>query len=256
MKETEKTKEAERRLIAENAALDDLSRSKSEFLTAMSHEIKTPLTVISVHVQQANKLFETYEYSGGSNIEKIRHSLTRAQEEIMRTARMTENALRFASMQESNPQMKQLDIAAVLVTTAEAYRVLLEKRGNQLVVNVADSLPLVYSSGDLLMQVIVNLLSNANAHTNDGEITLTALPENEFVKVIVADNGSGIPAELLPHVFERKISGTDGTGVGLAICKEIIISHGGTIKIESSPGEGTRVVFRIPAADEKAGKNV
>jgi signal transduction histidine kinase len=223
------------------------SKAKGEFLATMSHEIKTPLTVISSHVQKAKRLFETGD-SGQTFTkgEAIRHSLTRAQEEIMRTGRLTENALRLASMQERKHQMKPLDISILLKTTAEAYQVVLEKNGNQLIVNITPGLPPVYGDADLLIQVTANLLSNANAHTHDGKIIVTALAANEYVTVTVTDNGSGIPAELLPHVFERQVEGASGTGIGLSICKEIITSHNGLIEIESENGKGSTVMFRIP----------
>jgi len=168
----------------------------------------------------------------------------------MRTARITDNALRLSSMQERTPkggqEMKPLDMAALLSTCAEAYRILLEKRGNRLVVNIADRLPPVSGSADALIQVMVNLLSNANTHTKDGEIIVAAEADKKFIRVSVTDSGSGISPELLPVVFDRQISGGGSTGIGLAICKEIIASHNGKIKIVSEVGKGTTVAFRIP----------
>jgi signal transduction histidine kinase len=244
-------------LAERNEFLDGLSRLKTEYLANISHEMKTPLTVISVHVQQANELFE----SGGQDPDTltIRHSLTRAQEEIMRVARMTENALRLSVMQESRQRMKPLDIAALLSNTAETYRLMLEMRGNRLAVNIAEGLPYVYGDADLLVQVTANLLSNANAHAKGGEITLTALPENKFVKITIADNGLGISPEFQPHIFDRGTTDTGSTGFGLSICREIITSHKGTIGIESKPGKGTVVSFSIPlcrdGASSGGGKN-
>ena len=145
--------------------------------------------------------------------------------------------------------MKSLDMTTLLTTCTEAYRVILEKRGNQLAVNIADNLPPVYGNGDLLIQVMVNLLSNANAATKDGKINIKGelkSDHSQFIVVAVTDTGSGISPKLLPHVFERKVTGTDSSGIGLAICKEIITSHGGEIRIESKAGEGTTVFFSLP----------
>jgi signal transduction histidine kinase len=240
---------------------------KTEYLANISHEMKTPLTVISVHVQQAKELFE----AGGQDLDTgcqntpcfdtdtIRHSLTRAQEEIMRVARITENALRLSVMQENMRLMKPLDIAALLENTAEIYRLMLETHGNRLAVNIADNLPHVYGDADLLVQLTANLLANANAHTKDGEITLTALEEGEFVRITITDSGTGISPELLPHVFDRGAARTDkehadlgSTGFGLSICKEIITLHKGTINIGSSPGKGTTVFIGIPLYRDNA----
>jgi len=254
-------KERTRELEKQTAIAVKASLYKSEFLATMSHEIKTPLTVVSVHVQQAKELFEAggddgeTSFAGETSVaETIRHSLTRAQEETMRTARITDNTLRLASMQEGAPkggqearqELKLLDMAALLTTSAEAYRILLEKRGNRLVVDIQDRLPPVSGSADALIQVMVNLLSNANTHTQNGEIVVAAEAERKHIRVTVTDSGSGISPELLPVVFDRQISGGGSTGIGLAICKEIIASHNGKIKIVSEVGKGTTVAFRVP----------
>ena len=172
----------------------------------------------------------------------------------MRVSHITENALRLSSMQESSRQMKPLDIRPILTTTAEAYRPLLEKNGNTLTVNIADNLPPVYGSADLLIQVMANLLSNSNVHTKNGEIGIKTEMRNEngeYVVVTVTDNGSGISPELLPHMFRRNITGASGTGIGLSISKEIITSHNGTIQIESENGKGTSVYDKSQALSKK-----
>jgi signal transduction histidine kinase len=233
------------------------SRSKSKFLATMSHEIKTPLTVISVHVQQAAELFAD---GGNGEKEAIAASLRCAQEEIMRASRITENALRLASMQEEQKQMKVLHIDTLLTNSVEAYRAILEKHGNRLNLAIADGMGRVYGNADQLIQVMVNLLNNANRHTKDGVIAVEAnliinSLEGSFIKVSVTDNGSGIAPELLPHVFERGVTGTESTGVGLEICKKIIESHGGMITAESEPGNGTTVTFTVPVYRNEEGAN-
>jgi len=227
---------------------------KSQFFASMSHEIKTPLTVISVHVQQASDIFEDAQVNNNDDLivskddgETILYSLNRAQEEIMHTARITESVIRFSAMQMDKSNMEYLDISAILSKSVDGYNAILEKRGNRLVVNIKEKMPLVYGSSNLLVQVMANLLSNANRHTENGEITVTALIQDKFIKVMVKDSGSGIRKELLPLVFDRNVSGTGSTGIGLAICKEIIESHNGKIEIDSMPGKGTEVVFYIPA---------
>ena len=231
------------------------ARSKTKFLATMSHEIKTPLTVISVHVQQAKELLKP-EYS---DYDTIFNSLKRAQDETMRTARITENAIRLSSMQESKSSMKYLDMNSLLTNSAEAYRPILEKKGNCLDVSIAGNLPPVYGNADLLIQVMMNLLSNANAHTKGGKIIVSGLYEERYIKVMIADNGEGIEPFLLPNIFERRGPGARNevysTGIGLSICKEIIESHNGTIEIKSFPKEGTKVFFMIPV-QAAAGENV
>jgi signal transduction histidine kinase len=221
------------------------SRSKSEFIATMSHEIKTPLTVISVHVQQAARLFAAMAANGGDK-ETISSSLRLAQQEIMRASEITENALRLASMQEGHKQKKALQIDTMLANTAEVYRPILEKGGNKLNIAIVGDMERVFGNADQLIQVMVNILSNANRHTKNGIIGVEVQREGGCIRVTVTDNGSGIAPELLPHVFERGVSGTGSTGFGLEICRKIIESHGGTISANSEPGQGTTVVFTLP----------
>jgi signal transduction histidine kinase len=223
------------------------SRSKSEFLATMSHEIRTPLTVVSVHVQQAERLFE----SGGDR-ETVAASLRRAQQELMRASGITENALHLAAMQEDRKKMRALHLDTLLTNSAEIYRGMLEKRGNRLSLAIAGGMGRVYGNADQLIQVMVNILGNANRHTVNGRIGVAAESAGGSVRVTVTDSGSGIAPDLLPLIFERGISGTGGTGFGLEICRKIIESHGGTIAADSEPGRGTSVAFALPVYEEGA----
>jgi signal transduction histidine kinase len=153
-------------------------------------------------------------------------------------------------MQEGHKQMKTLHIDTLLTNSAEAYRTILEKRGNKLNLTIsngkADDIGCVYGNADQLIQVMVNILSNANRHTKDGIIDVETEPDGDCIKVTIKDNGSGIAPELLPHIFERGVTGTGSSGLGLEICKRIIESHGGTIVAESTPDKGTVIRFTLP----------
>jgi len=235
----------------------EASAYKSNFLANMSHEIKTPLTVISMYVQTAKKMFDVNTAKGKliKDRETISHSLQRAQEEVMRVARITMNAIHFSLLQESKYNMKPLDITALLNECIEVNSVMIQNKGNRLISNITDNLPLVYGNTDLLTQLMVNLLTNSNTHTtasNDGangEIGVYAQLSTlnpQLIEVTVTDTGSGISPELLPLVFERKTTGIGSTGLGLAICKEIVEAHHGTIEIESILSKGTKVTFMLP----------
>ncbi|GHU89798.1 hypothetical protein FACS1894202_08600 [Clostridia bacterium] len=98
----------------------------------------------------------------------------------------------------------------------------------------------------MIVQVLVNLCANAGRHTKNGVVAITAKRAGDFAEFAVRDNGHGIAAELLPGVFNRGVSGNDATGLGLAICKDVIGQHGGTIEIDSELGKGTTVTFTLP----------
>jgi len=227
-------------LSFENAELSRLNRLKTEFLQNMSHELKTPLAVISTDILNAADQLE-YEMDKGD----IRASLKNAQDEIMRMSRMVNNAMEYPETQQSGEKKEPLDIAPLLRFSAETYQSMAKKKNNTLILDVPVSLPLVYANSDMIIQVLSNLLSNANRHTQDGEITIRAAEGSELVVVTVMDNGEGIKADLLPHIFERGVS-AGKTGLGLTISKSIVESLGGEISVTSKYGKGTAITFVLP----------
>ena len=233
--ESEKRKTEE--LADKNQFLESLSKMKSEYLSNLSHEMKTPLTVLSLNLQRASRL----SASGGDR-EKIEKAHAIACGETERMIRMTDAALSLASMQESKSRMSEIDISELLANCAEAYMPLLEKNGNDLKLNIQENLPLIEGVPDLLTQVFSNLLSNANAHTKDGEIVVEAATVSEVMKIVVRDNGEGVDSAILFRVFERGVSGRGSSGLGLSLCKDVVESHGGLIGIENGEEIGGAVV--------------
>jgi len=230
------------RLSAENAALESLSRMKTEFMANLSHELKTPLTVVLGDIQRIGREARKQ----GLESERISESIDRAKDEIMRMARLTESAIKMAALQESHEKTAMLDPVSLFTAAAEGYRSIIEKQGNTLMINAEENSPHIYGNADQLIGVLSNLLTNSNNHTKNGEITINIEERGQFVSVAVKDSGTGIPTEILSRVFERGISGSDSTGMGLPICKSTVEYHGGTIRINSETGKGTEVVFTIP----------
>jgi len=241
-------------LIADNEMLDRLNRMKNEFFQNMSHEFKTPLTVISTSVLNALDMLD-FEMDK----DEMRESLGNAQQEIMRMARMVESAMKYSSLHDNRQDMVPLDIAQLLHEGAETYRALLDRHGNLLSFDIPMTLPRIYGNADMLLHVTSNLLSNANRHTRNGEVRITARcvagktrPE---ILVSVSDNGGGVRPDILPHVFERGVSDS-GTGLGLSICMTAIEAHDGTIGIESEPGKGSTVWFTIPIIERRVSRDI
>jgi len=247
------TQQREEMLAEHNEFLDNLNRTKTEFLQNISHKMKTPLTVISVHIQQAAALLKIGGDIGDDGVAAA--SLARAQEETMRLSRLTDNTLRYASIQESKSHISALDIAQLLTGCAEGYRVLLEKRGNALITDIEGGLPAVRGNADLIIQTLANLLTNANRHTSGGCITVKAERADDFVAVTVSDTGSGVDAEILPRLFERGVTNT-GTGFGLTIAKSAVESLCGTISAANNPDKGAAFTFTIPVFTESGGGSV
>lgn len=240
--------EQQKKLDEQNHILERASHAKTEFLSNTSHEMRTPLTVISVNVQTVAEILEDM----GDTVKdgEATELLQNAQQEIMRLARMVGGTLTLAAMSE-NTDKKAVDFSTLLRSSAEMFSLHLQKRGNTLTEEIAGGLT-VFGNADLLAQVVANLLQNASAYTRQGKVNLTAQKSGHDILVSVKDSGEGISAELLPHVFERGVS-TGGTGFGLYLCKTVVESHGGRIWIESEPGNGTTVSFALPTYEGQLG---
>ena len=245
---TAEAKAAERTLSEENAMLDKLNQAKTEFLANASHEMRTPLTIISVNVQIVSGILKRMEEVALDP--KAEELLADAQNEIMRLARMVGGMLTLASISEGADKRK-VDLSVLLQGVMDLLRIHLQERGNEPETEIEDEL-IVFCDADLLAQVVINLIQNANKHTANGAIALCAARRGSEIIVLVADDGSGISPELLPRLFERGVS-DGGTGFGLYICKTVVESHGGHIWIESEQGIGTTVYFTLPVYEGQFG---
>ncbi|MDR2939973.1 MAG: HAMP domain-containing histidine kinase [Clostridiales bacterium] len=221
---------------------------KTEFLSNASHEMRTPLTVISVNVQTVMDILD--DMGNSVNDPETNELLQTAQNEIMRLSRMVGGMLTLASMSE-NTERRELNLSWLLENGVETLRLNLSRRGNVIETDIERALT-VFGNADLLTQALTNILQNAGANTENGTIRVSAKRGRGEITITIRDTGSGIPPEILPHVFERGVS-TGGTGFGLYLCKTVIESHGGNVWIESGPGEGTAVYYTLPAYEGQFG---
>lgn len=225
-------------------ALERADQAKTVFLANISHELKTPLTVISNCAQTSKR------HLG----EEDGQAMDLICAEADRMALMVSQLLDVTAIAEGRMRLtrRPSQIRAVVKLAMDTYYPLAVRAGNRLVFRSVYDLPAVLADEDRIRQVVLNLLSNANRHTRDGEITVTLDAVPGCVRVTVRDTGEGIPAEGMAHLFERfapkeNRAGNDtGTGLGLYICKHIVESHGGAIAVQSTPGQGTAVRFTLP----------
>ena len=127
---------------------------------------------------------------------------------------------------------------------------MLKKNKNRLTLSVPEDLPEVYANANEITQVVLNLITNSNNHTEGGEIAIGLKAERGELVVTVSDTGTGILPEFLPRVFERGVTDGGGAGIGLNICRQIIEAHGGEVGIESNRTGGTTVWFTLPTMQE------
>jgi signal transduction histidine kinase len=234
-------RDSERRLAAENAMLDSLSQIKSDYLANISHEMRTPLTIISGYAQQTEEEIEAGEV-GEQSVKNLRV----VQTEAHRLAELAGQVLYSEKNLQAVIGVVPTKPVEILERAAAICAPILAKNGNRLNTAYQPDCPAVAANLDMIVQVLVNLCSNAGRHTKNGVVSITAKQAGDFIAFTTQDTGSGIAAELLPRIFERGVSGDDATGLGLAICKDVIGQHGGTIKIDSKLGSGTSVTFTLP----------
>ena len=234
--------------------LEDLLRQRSEFLGMVSHELRTPLTTVIGATAAALDPSTTVDTAELLQFFRI------IDEQAGRMRRLINDLLDLtridAGLLSITPQ--PVDVAALV---EEARNVFLRSGArNDVEVDLPPDLPRVNADGQRMLQVLNNLLSNASRNSPEqSAIQVSASVEDVHVAVSISDQGRGINAQRLLHLFERssltdrenRISGTQGNGLGLAICKEIVEAHGGRIWADSAgEGLGARFTFTIPTADE------
>ena len=236
-----------------NELSQEISRSEkmqSEFISSISHELRTPLTAITGWSETL--MFDT-AIQGDS-----RRGIAIISKEAARLTSLVEELLEFTRIQDGrfNLSMELLDIESELEDTIFTDQELLRQDGMQLIYNPPEEeIPLVPGDPERLKQVFLNILDNAAKYARDGKtIEVSVFSDSEAATIQFSDHGPGIPENELPHVKEKFFKGEKhkarGSGIGLAVCDEIITRSGGTLTIANAPGGGTLVSVRLPFAPE------
>lgn len=253
------SKEAEQKLEAEKTALESLDKMKTEFLGNVSHELKTPLTVMSGYAQTTKQLAERSEHSESGEISR---RMTLISSEAERLSLMVGQILDVTRMEEGRMVMEPVccHLDEIIHSAVKTHYPILNKNQNRLKIQIEGGLPDLFADPGRISQVIVNLISNAVRFTVKGEITISAKQWENQLLVCVSDTGTGMDRERLENLFNRYSKkqksggGQDtGTGLGLYICRHIVEQHGGRIWLESEEDKGTSVFFTLPAADANSG---
>jgi len=232
--------ENERRLALENASLEKLNIMKTKTLGNISHELKTPLTVISNMTQLAAR---------HTSDDYVKRKMEAVIAEINHIKEKAGKVLKMAKLEEDATQwdFQPVDLRDLISATVSAYFHVLDEHNNTMTVEIQEDLPLVKADPAHLPGVIVNLLDNAVRFTRNGKITVKALRGGNRVTVAVEDTGCGMSHDITERIFERFFSGekSTGTGLGLYICKKTVEAHGGDICVKSEQGNGTAVSFNL-----------
>ncbi len=224
-------------------------KTQTEFISSVSHELRTPLTAIS-------GWGETLLTSENLDAETRRGVVIIARE-AKRLTGMVEELLEFTRMQDGRftLHVETADILAEFEDTVFMYGSRLKQEGISLHYDgCEEEIPEIPCDVARMRQVFLNILDNAAKHGGDGKrIDASIAQEGSFVVIRIRDYGPGIPEEELPRVkmkFYKGSSKARGSGIGLAVCEEIVTMHGGTLTLENADGGGTLVTISIPTGEE------
>jgi len=237
-------------LLRDITRLKELDRLKSEFVMAASHELKTPLTSIGMSISLLKeKLMDKLD-------SKESELLCAADEEVQRLKALVNDLLDISRI-EAGKMSIDFDSVSVESLFEKAVSFLknqANEKSIELSYSFAHDLPPVKADVHKITWVLTNLIANALRYTEaNGYIRLSAEQAGSQIHISVSDNGAGIPYEYQSRIFDKFVQvkterALGGSGLGLAICKEIVRAHGGTIWVDSQPGEGSTFTFTVPIA--------
>ena len=230
-------------------ALAELDRAKTTFFNNVSHEFRTPLTLM------LGPLEETLHRLNQQLPPAEREQLQMVQRNGLRLLKLVNTLLDFSRIEAGRIQAvyEPTDLAAFTTELASVFRSAIEQAELRLIVECPPLPELAYVDREMWEKIVLNLLSNAFKFTFEGEIAVRLRSCNDRIELEVQDTGTGIPAEELPHIFERfhRVKGArgrsyEGSGIGLSLVQELVRLHGGTIEVSSIVDRGTCFTVSIP----------
>ncbi|HEX8822525.1 MAG TPA: HAMP domain-containing sensor histidine kinase [Archangium sp.] len=235
--------------------LTHLLRSQKELLANVSHELRTPLSRIRVALDLANEGDATLARESLADIAEDLNELERLVSDVLTAARLD-----FTTSQTpgGTPPLRREFVEAQFLVDKAAARFRSARQEHRLEVKVDGPLPMLEADPVLLRRAIDNLLDNAGKYSEPGStVRLLSRSTADGLQVEVADEGMGIDANDMPHIFTPFFRGdrsrarkTGGVGLGLALARRIVVAHGGSLTLESQPGVGTTARISLPAAPE------
>lgn len=240
------TYEAERRRAE---ALAELDRAKTDFFSNVSHEFRTPLTLIMGPVAEL-RAEPALQASP-----RVRDELEVIERNALRLGKLVNTLLDFSRLQAGRieARFEPVDLAAATAELASVFRSAVERAGLDFTVDCPPLGEPVHIDRDMWEKVVLNLLSNALKFTFTGGITVRVERAGDGARLTVADTGTGIPHDELPRLFERfhrvanaRSRSGEGSGIGLAMVRELVTLHGGDIAADSRPDVGTTFTVTLP----------
>ncbi len=244
---TEK-KAHEREIARQREELAQLDKLKTQFFANISHEFRTPLTLMMGPLDDA--LADRQGLSADN-----RERLMLARRNSARLLKLVNTLLDFSRMEAGRvaASYEPVDLSALTSELASVFRAAVERAGVQLVIDCPPLPEPVYVDREMWEKVVLNLLSNAFKFTFEGEIEVSLRPVGSSAEMTVRDTGTGIPPEELPRLFERfhRVKGArgrsyEGSGIGLALVQDLVKLHGGSVRVESKVDAGSSIIVSLP----------
>lgn len=236
------------RLKELNSKLKELDRAKTKFFSNVSHEFRTPLTLLLGPLEDLMKHGQTLPAQDLQKLEMVHRN-------GIRLHKLVNTLLDFSRIEAGRLEafFQPTDLAGFTAELAGSFRAAAEKAGLKFVVKADPGTEHAYVNREMWEKIVLNLLSNAFKFTLHGKIEVAVRSRQRYVKLYVRDTGAGIAPDDVPRIFDRfvRIEGVkartyEGTGIGLALVKELVTLHGGSIKVKSEPGVGTTFTVTIP----------
>ncbi|MGK5112562.1 SpoIIE family protein phosphatase [Geodermatophilus sp. CPCC 205506] len=230
-------------------ALAELDRAKTDFFSNVSHEFRTPLTLI------AGPVAELQASPVARADPRVREELEVIERNALRLGKLVNTLLDFSRIQAGriDARFEPVDLAATTAELASVFRSAVTRAGLDFTVDCAPLGEPVHIDREMWEKVVLNLLSNALKFTFTGGIAVRLERDGGVALLQVSDTGTGIPPEELPRLFERfhrvahaRGRSGEGSGIGLAMVRELVGLHGGSIDVESTPGNGTTFTVSLP----------
>jgi len=230
-------------------ALADLDLAKTAFFSNVSHEFRTPLTLMLGPLEEILGKSESDALPGHRHLVEVAHRNGR------RLLKLVNTLLDFSRSEAGRAQAayRPTDLAALTTDLASVFGSATDRAGLSLNIDCARLSRPVYVDREMWEKIVLNLVSNAFKFTLEGSISISLHEEGDAAELVVEDTGVGIPEHELPRLFERfhRVEGSggrsfEGSGIGLALVLELVKLHGGLVTVESAPGKGTAFCVSIP----------
>lgn len=254
-------------LVRDITVEKEVDRMKTDFISTVSHELRTPLTSVRGFTEIIKKKLEEdifprfgSDKTIDKSIKRIKGNIEIILSEGERLTALVNDVLDISKLEAGKVEwkMEKILLSDIIERAIGATSALFEQKKLEFIKDIEQGLPDVVCDKDRLIQVVINLFSNAVKFTGKGSVTCRVKKTGDEIMVSIMDTGIGIPDADREKVFEKFRQAGDtltekptGTGLGLSICKQIIEYHGGRIWVESAPGGGSNFSFTIPLIGEE-----